>query len=349
MDAGAPLSAHRFESGHGPASVAGQLSSLTRRRLLVGSLATLALMRAGGDAFAQAARPLTVLTTTAMLGDAARAVGGSRVAVTTILGEGVDPHVYKPTRADTARMLAADMIIANGLHLEAQFKDAFEQIGRTRPVLLAGEKLPREKLVADADYKDRFDPHIWMDPELWKDVVLIVRDAIKARDPAGAAQYDDAGAAYAAEVAGVALYARTVLGSVPKDRRVLVTAHDAFAYFARAFSFEVVGIQGVSTESEAGLRRIEEVVDLVVQRGIPAIFVEASVSDRNVRAVVEGAARRGHTVAIGPQLFSDSMGAPGTYEGTYLGMVDHNVTTIARALGGTAPAAGRTGKLSLKG
>jgi len=317
--------------------------------MLAGTIASLALAGAGGRAMAQGARPLSVLTTTAMLGDAARAIGGPRIAVASILGEGVDPHVYKPTRADTSRMLAADMIVANGLHLEAQFKDAFEQIGRTRPVLMAGEKLPRDRLVADADYKDRFDPHIWMDPDLWKDVVLIVRDALKARDPAGAAQYDDAGAAYAAEVAGVALYARTVLDSVPKDRRVLVTAHDAFAYFARAFSFDVVGIQGVSTESEAGLRRIEDVVDLVVRRGIPAIFVEASVSDRNVRAVVEGAARRGHAVAVGPQLFSDSMGAPGTYEGTYLGMIDHNVTAIARALGGTAPAAGRAGRLSQKG
>lgn len=333
MDAGAPSSATLTAS---------------RRSLLRGALAILATAPLGAGAFAQG-RPLSVLTTTAMLGDAARAVGGSRVAVTTLLGEGVDPHVYKPTRADTARMLSADMIVANGLHLEAQFKDAFEQIGRTKPVVLAGEALPRERLVSDEDYKDRFDPHVWMDPDLWKDVVLVIRDALKARDPAGARAYDDAGAAYAAEVASVADYARTVLGSVPKERRVLVTAHDAFAYFARAFSFEVIGIQGVSTESEAGLRRIEEVVDLVVKRAIPAVFVEASVSDRNVLAVVEGSARRGHRLAVGPQLFSDSMGAPGTYEGTYLGMVDHNVTAIARALGGTAPATGRAGRLSLRG
>jgi manganese/zinc/iron transport system substrate-binding protein len=333
VDAGAPSSAPFTTS---------------RRSLLRGAAAVVATASFAPAAFAQA-RPLSVLTTTAMLGDAARAVGGARVAVTTLLGEGVDPHVYKPTRADTARMLSADVIIANGLHLEAQFKDAFEQIGRTKPVVLAGEALPRDRLLSDEDYKDRFDPHIWMDPDLWKDVVLVIRDTLKARDPAGARAYDDAGAAYAAEVAGVADYARTVLGSVPKERRVLVTAHDAFAYFARAFSFEVVGIQGVSTESEAGLRRIEEVVDLVVKRAIPAVFVEASVSDRNVLAVVEGAARRGHTLAVGPQLFSDSMGAPGTYEGTYLGMVDHNVTAIAVALGGTAPAKGRAGRLSLQG
>ncbi len=320
----------------------------SRRTFVRGALAALVTAPVLDPALAQS-RPLAVLTTTAMLGDAARAIGGSRVAVATILGEGVDPHVYKPTRADTARMLSADVIIANGLHLEAQFKDAFEQIGRTKPVVLAGEKVARDKLLSDADYPDRFDPHVWMDPDLWKDVVLAIRDTLKSRDPAGSGVYDDAGALYAAEVAGIGTYARGVLGSVPKARRVLITAHDAFAYFARAFDFEVVGIQGVSTESEAGLRRIEEVVDLVVTRAIPAVFVEASVSDRNVRAVVEGASRRGHALTIGPQLYSDSMGAPGTYEGTYLGMMDHNVTAIARALGGTAPAAGRAGRLSLRG
>ncbi len=316
-----------------------------RRSVLLGGLSVAAL---GALPAAAQGKRLNVVATTAMIGDVVRAVGGERVTVSTIFGEGVDPHVYKPTRADTARLLGADLILANGLHLEAQFKDAFEQIARTRPVVLLGEAIPRERLLADADYKDRFDPHVWMDPALWSDVVHATRDALSKQDPAGEASYKTAGAAYAAEVGALAAYASTVLASVPAERRVLITAHDAFAYFARAFSFEVEGIQGVSTESEAGLRRIEEVVDLVVKRAIPAVFVEASVSDRNIRAVVEGAARRGHTLAVGPQLFSDSMGAPGTYEGSYVGMIDHNVTAIARALGGKAPSGGRVGRLSLR-
>jgi manganese/zinc/iron transport system substrate-binding protein len=137
-----------------------------------------------------------------------------------------------------------------------------------------------------------------------------------------------------------------VLGTVPVDRRVLVTAHDAFNYFGRRYGFEVVGIQGLSTESEAGVRDIERLVDLLVSRQIPAVFVESTVSERNIRALIDGAGARGHAVTIGGSLFSDAMGAPGTYEGTYIGMIDHNVTTIARALGGDAPARGMNGRLA---
>ncbi|MHB2169424.1 metal ABC transporter solute-binding protein, Zn/Mn family [Alsobacter sp. R-9] len=320
-------------------------ATLDRRRLLGLGFSAFIATATGPRAMAQD-KPLSIVGTTAMIADAVRNVGRERVAVTALFGEGVDPHVYKPTRADTARMLSADMVVANGLHLEAQFREAFELIGRTRPVVLAGEVIPVDRRIADADYKDRYNPHVWMDPDLWSLVVGAIRDALAARLPAGSGTFDAGAAAYRAELGTLSRYARQVLGTVPQDRRVLVTAHDAFTYFARAYGFEVVGIQGVSTESEAGLRRIEEVVDLVASRRIPTVFVEASVSDRNVRAVVEGAKRRGHELAIGAQLFSDSMGAPGTYEGTYIGMIDHNVTTIARALGGEAPQAGLSGKLA---
>jgi manganese/zinc/iron transport system substrate-binding protein len=316
-----------------------------RRRVLGFGLGTILAAALGPRAEAQD-KPLAIVGTTAMIADAVRNVGRERVTVTALFGEGVDPHVYKPTRADTARMLAADMVVANGLHLEAQFREAFELIGRTRPVVQAGEAVPVDRRIADADYKDRFYPHVWMDPDLWSVVVGAIRDALAVRLPTGRETFDAGAAAYRAELGNLARYAKQVLGSVPPERRVLVTAHDAFAYFARAYGFEVVGIQGVSTESEAGLRRIEEVVDLVARRRIPTVFVEASVSDRNVRAVVEGARRRGHDLAVGAQLFSDSMGAPGTYEGTYIGMIDHNVTTVARALGGEAPQAGLAGKLA---
>jgi manganese/zinc/iron transport system substrate-binding protein len=320
----------------------------TRRLLIgVGLLSAAMAVRPAPLAIAQAATsPLAVAATTAMIGDAVRAVGGERVKVEVLLGEGVDPHLYKPTRADVAKMLRAEIIVANGLNLEAQFRDTFEQLSRTRPVVLAGEQLPKDKLLADEDYKDRPDPHVWMDPELWTGVVGAIRDALIAKDPKGATAYRDGHDRYIGELRRLADYARTSIGSIPKEKRILLTAHDAFNYFARAFAIEVIGIQGVSTESEAGLKKIEEVVELVVSKRLPSIFVESSVSDRNVRAVIEGAKQRGHVLAVGAELFSDAMGPPGSYEGTYLGMIDHNVTAVSRALGGTAPARGLGGRLS---
>jgi manganese/zinc/iron transport system substrate-binding protein len=232
------------------------------------------------------------------------------------------------------------------LHLEAQFDDVLRQLERTRPVLLVAERLPRDRLLAAPNYPDRFDPHVWMDPALWTSVVDAVRDALAARDPAGAAAFEANAAAYKAEIARLADYARQATATVPPERRVLVTAHDAFAYLGRAFGLEVMGIQGLSTESEAGLRRIEELVSLLVERTVGAVFVETSVSDANIRALIEGAGARGQRVAIGGELFSDALGPPGSYEGTWTGMLDHNVTVLVRALGGDAPAGGFQGKLN---
>jgi manganese/zinc/iron transport system substrate-binding protein len=315
------------------------------RRLWLGAVALLLSVTAVATAGLAQTRKIEVVATTAMIGDAVKAVGGTRLNVEVLLGQGVDPHLYKPTRADIAKMAKADVIFANGLNLEAQFRDTFEQLGRIKRVVLAGEKLPKDQLLADEDYKDKPDPHVWMDPELWKGVVGAVRDALSAHDPAGKQAYDQGHERYVAEIGRLSDYVKGVLASIPKDKRILLTAHDAFNYFSRAYDIEVIGIQGVSTESEAGLKKIEEVVELVVARKLPSIFVESSVSDRNVQAVIEGAARRGHKLTVGAELFSDAMGAPGTYEGTYLGMIDHNATTVTRALGGEAPQRGLNGRL----
>jgi manganese/zinc/iron transport system substrate-binding protein len=317
------------------------------RRILLAAFAGLGGLTVLAAPSVAQGRKLEVVATTAMIGDAVKAVGGERANVEVLLGQGVDPHLYKPTRADIAKMSKADMIFANGLNLEAQFRDTFEQLGRTKPVVLAGEKLPKDRLLADQDYPDKPDPHVWMDPDLWRGVVDAVRDALAARDPAGKEIYDRGHARYVGEIARLSDYVKRVLATIPKDKRILLTAHDAFSYFARAYDIEVIGIQGVSTESEAGLKTIEDTVELVVSRKLPSIFVESSVSDRNVKAVVEGTARRGHTLVIGAELFSDAMGAPGTYEGTYLGMIDHNATTITRALGGEAPQRGLAGRLGI--
>ncbi len=215
---------------------------------------------------AEAQKPLRVVTTVSMLADTVRAVGSTRVEVTSLLGEGVDPHTYRPTRADIARLSSADLVVANGLHLEAQLDETLKALARSKPVLFAAEKIPAAQLLADEEYKDRKDPHVWMDPKLWSIVVEAVRDALIARDPAGRADYEAGAKNYIAEIRRLDAYAAKVLGTVPQKARVLVTAHDAFGYFGRAYGFEVEGIQGLSTESEAGLKRIEALVSLLVEK-----------------------------------------------------------------------------------
>lgn len=296
------------------------------------------------DATAQQRR-LKVVATVSMLADTVRAVGNERVEVTSLLGEGVDPHTYRPTRADIARLSSADLIVANGLHLEAQLDQTLKTLAASKPVLFAAEKISPERLLAHEEYNDRKDPHVWMDPKLWSVVVEAVRDALIARDPAGKATFEAGAKTYLAEMQRIDDYAQRILATVPAGSRVLVTAHDAFGYFGRAYGFEVKGIQGLSTESEAGLKRIEELVSLLVAKKISAVFVESSVPERNVRALVEGAQARGHQVIVGGELYSDALGAPGSYEGTLIGMLDHNVTTISRALGGQTPVRGLNGKL----
>lgn len=312
---------------------------LSRRTLITG------LMVSALPAPAIAQRSFRVVTTTAMLADAARLVAGDSITVDALMGEGVDPHLYRPTRADILRLTQADLIIGHGLGLEAQFRETFAQLGRQRPVVLAADSIPADLRLKDEDVPEKPDPHVWMDVSLWKRVVATVHDALERTRPSGVSPASLDLRRALASLDDLETYVRRTLASIPPDRRLLVTAHDAFGYLARAYSLEVKGIQGLSTESEAGLRAIEQTVDILVSRRIPAIFVESSVTDRNIRAVIEGAGRRGHAVSVGGELFSDAMGKPGTYEGTYAGMMDHNATTIARALGGTAPERGMSGRL----
>ena len=299
-----------------------------------------------GAAPATASERLDVVATTGMIADAAREVGGELVEVRALMGPGVDPHSYRQTRSDIVAMARADLVLWHGLYLEAQLEEFLLDLEEERPVVAVAESLPRNLLISHDDYADKHDPHVWMNPNLWSRVVLNVRDALIEVHPESESAFRANAEAHLAELADLARYTTEVLASVPAESRVLVTAHDAFNYFGSAYGFEVVGIQGISTESEAGLRRIAELVDMLVERDIRAVFVESSVSDRNVRALVEGAGARGHEVVIGGELYSDAMGAPGTYEGTYLGMIDHNATVIASALGGEAPERGMQGLLN---
>ncbi|MEM9710034.1 MAG: zinc ABC transporter substrate-binding protein [Pseudomonadota bacterium] len=294
----------------------------------------------------RAATPLDIVATTGMVADTARRIAGEGAEVQSLMGPGVDPHAYRQTRTDILAMARSDLILANGLFLEAQMEQVLADFADKQPVVMAAEAVPEDRLFDHEDYAGKFDPHVWMDPALWRFVSGAIKDALGSVAPDGAAGFAEREAAFGADLERLDAYSKDILSSVAEPARVLVTAHDAFGYFGAAYGFDVFGIQGISTESEAGLARIAEVVDLLVDRKIGAVFVESSVSDRNVRALIEGAAARGHDVKIGGELFSDAMGAPGTYEGTYLGMIDHNVTTIARALGGIAPERGMDGKLA---
>jgi len=291
--------------------------------------------------------PINAVATTGMIADAVRAVAGERAGVVQLIGSGVDPHLYAPTRSDARQLLEADIVFYNGLLLEGKMADALiRAAAANRRVHAVTELLDEQYLLEPEAFEGHYDPHVWMDPTAWTRAVGVVRDRLIELDPQGADAYERNAAAYQADLERLDAYARGVLATVPEGRRVLVTAHDAFNYFGRRYGFEVVGIQGLSTESEAGVRDIERLVDLLVDRSIAAVFVESTVSERNVRALVDGAAARGHEVSIGGELFSDAMGPTGTYEGTYVGMIDHNVTSIARALRGEAPQGGMDGRLS---
>lgn len=315
------------------------------RRRDVLTLAAGAALWSGRPLWAQAT-PLRVVATTGMIADAARVVGGDMVEVRALMGPGIDPHSYRQTRSDIAALTRADLVLWHGLYLEAQMEEFLQRLAERSTVVAVGEAVPAASLIAHADYEGRHDPHVWMVPELWANVVDAVAAALGAARPEAAEVFAANAQGYARELERLGGYARDVLAGVPEAARVLVTAHDAFNYFGRAYDFQVEGIQGISTESEAGLARIGELVDLLVSRGVAAVFVESTVSDRNVRALIEGAAARGHEVQVGGELYSDAMGLPGTYEGTYLGMIDHNVTTIARALGAQAPERGLNGRLA---
>lgn len=323
--------------------------TVSKRQFLQGAASVGAALMATGPfaaTTARAAAQVSVVATTGMIADAVRRIAGDRADVTALMGPGVDPHAYRQTRSDIAAMTRADLVLWNGLYLEAQLEGFLGELAQRKPVIAVAEAAPEEVLIGHDDYPDRNDPHLWMDPNLWSYVVVAVRDALIDAAPDARAQFEANAAAYLDELSALHVYAVASLGTVPGESRVLVTAHDAFNYFGEAYGFEVIGVQGISTESEAGLTRIAELVELLVNRRVKAVFVESSVSDRNIRALIEGAAAQGHRVDIGGSLFSDAMGEPGAYEGTLLGMLDHNTTTITRALGGTAPQLGRLGQLS---
>ena len=294
-------------------------------------------------------KQIDIVTTTAMVGDIAKQVVGDRGTIHGLMGEGVDPHLYKPTAADAKAILNSDIVFYSGLMLEGRMTDTFMKAARIgKTVYQVTEPIDETFLLEPPEMEGHWDPHVWMDVSSWSYAVDAVASAMCEQDQEHCAEYNKRAALYKKELATLHAYIEKSIASIPETSRVLITAHDAFNYFGRAYGIEVIGIQGLSTESEAGIDDVNKLVDLLVDRKIQAVFVESSVSDRNVNALIEGAASRGHEVIIGGRLFSDAMGEHGTYEGTYIGMLDHNATTITRALGGDAPAKGMQDKLSSK-
>lgn len=319
----------------------------TTRRLTLGlALLPAVLWLIGISGPARAEPGYRIVATIGQVADSAREVAGERAEVVQLLGGGVDPHLYKITRSDMATLASADVVFYSGLLLEGKMTDALIRIANAgKPVVPVTQGIPEELLLEPEEFEGQYDPHVWFDPEAWVHTVDEVARTLADYDPEGAEAYAANAEAYKARIREAHEYAKEVLQSVPDETRILVTAHDAFNYFARAYGFEVRGIQGLSTESQAGLREIEAIVNLLVERRVPAVFTEASVADRNVKALIEGAQAQGHDVLLGGQLFSDTPGAEGTYEGTYVGMLDHNASVIATALGGEAPERGMQGKL----
>lgn len=319
--------------------------ALKRKRFVSSLLGFMAVALLAFPVFADEAK-YKIVGTIGMVSDIVTQVAGDRAEVDELMGPGIDPHLYKPTRSDIRKLMAADVIFYNGLLLEGKMTDSLIRAATAgKKVYAVTELMDEEFLLEPDDLEGLFDPHVWMDPSGWAKAVEVIRDKLTEYDPEGADTYASNAEKTINKIMALDAYAEKVLTSVPKEQRVLVTAHDAFNYFGKRFGYEVVGIQGLSTESEAGVQDIERLVEMLVERNIGAVFVETTVSDRNINALIEGAKARGHKVVIGGELFSDAMGQAGTYEGTYIGMIDHNATTVAKALGGKVPHGGMQGKL----
>jgi manganese/zinc/iron transport system substrate-binding protein len=275
---------------------------------------------------------LLVVSTTGMINDVVRSIGGQRVDARALMGEGVDPHLYKATPGDVRLLSGAALVFYNGLHLEGRMGDVLQNLASRRPVVAVGETIDPARLRSPPEFDGHPDPHVWFDVDLWSQVARAVRDALVKADPAGKDAYTAAAEEYLSRLDELHAWCRDQIQRIPGPARLLITAHDAFGYFGRAYGIEVMGIQGISTDSEASLRDIAHLVDILVERKVPAVFVESSVPRKTIDALVEGCNARGHSVAIGGELFSDAMGPDGTETGTYIGMVRHNVNTIVHAL-----------------
>lgn len=290
-------------------------------------------------------RRLRVVATVGMVAELARQIGGPEVQVEQLIGSGVDPHLYRATRDDVRKIFAADLVLYSGLMLEGKLADTLKRLSVARPVKQVTSGLTTDQLIQSKDSPEHYDPHVWMDIALWAECTKTVEEELAKLIPSRAEEFTQRANRYRQDLQKLHAFGKQAIQSIPMSHRVLITSHDAFSYFGRAYGLDVYAIQGVSSDSEAGLKRINRMVDLMVHLRVQAVFVESSIPRKSMEALIEGARSRGHSVKIGGELFSDAMGQPNTYRGTYVGMMDHNITMVTRALGGDVPEEGFHGNL----
>jgi len=291
-------------------------------------------VQAGGGPDPQeiAGRKINVVATIGQVADVVDNIAGDRAELEGLMGPGIDPHLYRASEGDVVSLADADIVFYNGLHLEAKMADVFEKMRGSVTTVAVTSEIDRNELLAPPEFEGAFDPHVWFDVSKWMSVTEVIRDALVELDPEHAAVYEDNADAYLAELEELDSYVEEQALRVPEDQRVVITAHDAFNYFGDAYDFEVRGLQGISTATETGTADLSSLADFIVEREIPSIFVETSVPQRFIEALREAVAERGFDVSIGGSIYSDAMGDAGTPEGTYIGMVRHNIDTIVAGL-----------------
>ncbi len=276
---------------------------------------------------------LKIVTTTTMITDMAQNIGGDLVDVQGLMGSGVDPHLYKASEGDVTKLYEADLIIYNGLHLEGKLVEVFEKMdSQGKSTLAISDALDKSTLIGSDYFASNYDPHIWFDTNYWVQIVEYVTSELSRVDPSNASAFAANKATYIAQIEALDQMLTSKIAELPVEKRILVTAHDAFNYFGRKYNFEVVGLQGLSTATEAGVKDVQRITQFIIDNKIKAVFIESSVPRRTVEALQAAVRAQDHEVAIGGELYSDALGTIGTVEGTYTGMYKHNVNTIVNAL-----------------
>ncbi len=275
---------------------------------------------------------LKVVTTTTMITDLVRNIGGDSIDVQGLMGSGVDPHLYKASEGDVSKLSNADVVFYSGLHLEGKLVDVFEKMGNTTNTIALAEILDKNKLIGSEYFASNYDPHIWFNIQYWKQLTNYLTQELSKLNPENASFFQKNSARYLLQLDTLETDIIKTIAALPKEKRILVTAHDAFNYFGEAYGFEVVGLQGLSTATEAGVQDVQNLAKLIIDKKVKAIFVETSVPKRTIEALQQAVLSKGFEVEIGGTLYSDALGNAGTEEGSYLGMFKYNVDTIVEAL-----------------
>lgn len=275
---------------------------------------------------------LNIVTTTTMITDLVKNIGKDSVRVQGLMGSGVDPHLYKASEGDVSKLTGADVVFYSGLHLEGKLVDVFEKMGRNTNTIALAEVLDKNTLIGSEYFASSYDPHIWFNIDYWRQITKYLTEELSKLDPENATFFKKNETAYLKKLDALEKEIKEAIKTLPKEKRILVTAHDAFNYFGKEYGFEVVGLQGLSTATEAGVQDVQKLAQLIIEKEVKAIFIETSVPRRTIEALQQAVKSEGFDVKIGGTLYSDALGSAGTDEGTYLGMFKYNVNTIVKAL-----------------